>query len=186
MDRSTFLGLFASLPFAGALSNLFTEGTANSKGFKVAAGRSRTGSVYTMKGVTRNTLVPKILGKDCNDQLAVFEQIGETANGGPPLHIHPSQDEWFHILEGAYVFQVGEDRFEAVQGDLIFLPRGIPHAFLQRTDQARAIVSYSPAGKMEAFFMTTSEWNSPPDKSEVARVFAAHDMEVIGPPLALD
>ena len=50
-----------------------------------------------MKGVTLNTLDIKISGKDTNNDLAVFEQSGQTPNGGPPLHIHIDQDEWFFV-----------------------------------------------------------------------------------------
>ena len=45
------------------------------------------------------------------NDLAVFEQTGLTPNGGPPLHIHPYQDEWFYVIEGEYLFQVGEDKY---------------------------------------------------------------------------
>ena len=45
------------------------------------------------------------------------------------------------------------------------------------------IVSYLPAGHMEDFFKVTDQWTSPPSKEEVAKVFADHDMQVVGPPL---
>lgn len=48
------------------------------------------------------------------------------------------------------------------------------------------IVSYLPAGKMENFFAVTDNWTSAPTKEEVARVFADHDMEVVGPTLKVD
>jgi hypothetical protein len=40
----------------------------------------------------------KISGADTENDLAVFEQTGLTPNGGPPLHIHPYQDEWFYVI----------------------------------------------------------------------------------------
>jgi len=48
------------------------------------------------------------------------------------------------------------------------------------------IVSYLPAGKMEAFFKATDKWNSPPTKEEIVKVFAVHDMTVVGPPLTIN
>ncbi|WP_439879794.1 cupin domain-containing protein [Pontibacter sp. MBLB2868] len=152
-------------------------------GFKVKAGEARFGVHYTMKGVTLNTLDIKISGKDTANNLAVFEQIGHTPNGGPPLHIHPNQDEWFYVLEGEYLFQVGEERYTMEPGDTIFLPRNVPHAFVQLSENARVVVSYAPAGKMESFFKVTDQWNSPPSKEEIAKVFEDHDMKVVGPPL---
>ncbi len=153
------------------------------KGFKVGSGEARFGEHYKMKGVTLNTLDIKISGEDTNGDLAVFEQIGQTPNGGPPLHIHLFQDEWFYVIEGEYLFQVGEERKELKAGDTIFLPRNVQHAFLQRSEKGRMIVSYLPAGKMEDFFKVTDKWTSPPSKEEVARVFEEHEMKVVGAPL---
>lgn len=153
------------------------------KGFKVNSGEARFGTHYKMKGVTLNNLDIKISASDTEGQLAVFEQTGLTPNGGPPLHIHPFQDEWFYILEGEYLFQVGNDQFELKSGDTIFLPRQLPHAFVQRSDKAKVIVSYLPAGKMEGFFKATNEWTHPPNQEEIVKVFADHDMQVVGPPL---
>lgn len=156
------------------------------KAFRVASGEARFGVHYKMKGVTINTLDIKISGKDTENDLAVFEQSGLTPKGGPPLHIHPNQDEWFYIVEGEYLFQVGDDKYQMKPGDTIFLPRKVPHAFVQLTDKGKAIVSYLPAGKMEAFFAATDKWTSPPAKEEIARAFADHDMQVVGAPLKID
>lgn len=156
------------------------------RGFKVAAGEARFGTHYKMKGVTLNTLDIKISGKDTENDLAVFEQTGLTPNGGPPLHIHPYQDEWFYVVEGEYLFQVGQTKYHMKGGDTIFLPRKVPHAFVQLTRKGKMIVSYLPAGKMEAFFSVTDKWASPPSKEEIAKVFADHEMQVVGPPLTLN
>jgi quercetin dioxygenase-like cupin family protein len=155
----------------------------NEKGFKVAAGESRTGEHLKMKGITSNTLDLKITGSDTDGELAVFEQTGQTPFGGPPLHIHKFQDEWFHILAGEYLFQLGNEKFRMKQGDMIFLPRNVQHGFIQLTEKARVIVSYLPAGKIESFFTATSKWTSPPSQEEIKRVMEEHDMIITGPPL---
>ncbi len=98
-----------------------------------------------MKGITLNTLDIKISGSDTENDLAVFEQTGLTPNGGPPLHIHPFQDEWFYVIEGEYLFQVGNERYKIKIGDTIFLPRNVQHAFIQLTEKGKMIVSYLPA-----------------------------------------
>lgn len=153
------------------------------KGFKVNSGEARFGKHYKMKGVTLNNLDIKISGKDTGQELAVFEQTGLTPNGGPPLHIHPNQDEWFYVIEGDYRFQVGEDQYSLKPGDTIFLPRGVSHAFIQLSEKGKMIVSYLPAGKMEGFFAVTDQWTSLPAKEEIVRVFRDHDMIVVGEPL---
>ena len=156
------------------------------KGFKVAAGEARFGEHYKMKGITTNNLDIKISGTDTENDLAVFEQTGFNINGGPPLHVHLHQDEWFFVLEGEYLFQVGDEKYPMKPGDTIFLPRNVPHAFLQLTERGRMIVSVLPAGKMEAFFMVTDKWTSPPSQEEIAKVFEEHDMKIVGPTLQPD
>ena len=184
MRRDTFL--FSTMALLGTrffrkLKSLQTGRAI--KGFKVNAGEARFGRHYKMKGVTLNNLDIKISGSDTADDLAVFEQTGLTQNGGPPLHIHLFQDEWFYVIEGNYLFQVGDDRYSMSPGDTIFLPRTVPHAFVQLSDRGKMIVSYLPAGKMEAFFKITDQWETPPTQAEIARVFEAHDMKIVGKPL---
>jgi quercetin dioxygenase-like cupin family protein len=159
------------------------EMTSLEKGFKVTNGEARSGEHYKMKGVTLNTLDIKISGKDTNNKIAVFEQIGLTPNGGPPLHIHPYQDEWFYVIEGEYLFQVGIDKYLMKAGDTIFLPKKIQHAFIQLSEKGKMIVSYLPAGKMEAFFKVTNEWKTPPLQEEINKTFEDHDMKIVGKPL---
>lgn len=156
------------------------KSSSNKKGFRVKAGEARFGRHYKMKGVTQNILDIKISAKDTDDDLAVFEQTGLSPYGGPPLHIHPFQDEWFYVVEGEYLFQVGDDKYEMKPGDTIFLPRNVKHAFIQLTEKGKMIVSYLPAGKMEAFFEVTDQWTAPPSKEEIVKVFADHDMLVVG------
>lgn len=177
------LALISINVLAGIKTNLFTR---TNKGFKVNAGEARFGEHYKMKGVTLNILDIKISGADTENDLAVFEQTGLTPNGGPPLHIHPFQDEWFYIIEGEYLFQVGEDKYRMKSGDTIFLPRNVQHAFIQLTEKGKAIVSYLPAGKMEAFFKTTDKWTALPSKADIAKVFADHDMKVVGAILTVE
>lgn len=156
------------------------------KGFKVKAGDARFGKHFKMNGVTLNILDIKISSTDTGADFAVFEQTGLTPNGGPPMHIHPFQDEWFYVIEGEYLFQVGDDKYQMRSGDTIFLPRNVQHAFLQLSEKGKTIVSYFPAGKMESFFKTTSDWTAPPTKEEIAKVFADHEMIVVGEPLQAD
>lgn len=178
--------LFAALAFVPL--KLFSKiqsvsATRNGKGFVIKNGEARFGEHYKMKGVTLNQLDIKISTFDTSGDLAVFVQTGLTAKGGPPLHIHPLQDEWFYIIEGEYLFQVGADKYQMKQGDTIFLPRAVQHAFIQLTHTGEMIVSYLPAGKMEDFFKVTNDWKSPPTKEEINKVFEDHDMKVVGPPL---
>jgi quercetin dioxygenase-like cupin family protein len=185
--RGLIIRLLASLPLSLiAKATKWTFGMRTNRGFKVNAGEARFGKHYKMKGVTLNILDIKISGSDTENDLAVFEQTGLTPKGGPPLHIHPFQDEWFYVIEGEHLFQVGDDKYEMKSGDTIFLPRNIQHTFIQLTEKAKMIVSYLTAGKMEAYFNITHQRTSPPTKEEVMKVFEDHDMVVVGLPLKAD
>ena len=183
--RNLIFAFLALLPIKLLSKFPFFEVTRNKIGFRVNNGEARFGNHYKMKGVTLNQLDIKISSSDTAGDLAVFEQIGLTAKGGPPLHIHPLQDEWFYIVEGEYKFQVGTNVYQMFKGDTIFLPRGVQHAFIQLTENGKMIVSYLPAGKMEDFFKVTNDWKVPPSKEEIAKVFKEHEMEVVGPPLSV-
>jgi quercetin dioxygenase-like cupin family protein len=179
----TALVIFPLTAFANRITKNLTR---TDKGFKVNSGEARFGEHYKMKGVTLNVLDVKISSQDTDADIAVFEQNGFTPKGGPPLHLHPFQDEYFYIIEGEYLFQVGDDRYQMKPGDTIFLPRNIQHAFVQLTEKGKVIVSYIPAGKMEDFFKTTDSWTSPPTSKEIEKAFEDHDMKVVGPPLKVN
>lgn len=174
---STGLSIFLFSIFSKLSGKILTR---PNRGFKVNSGETRYGTHFKMKGVTLNVLDIKISSKDTDGDIAVFEQNGLTPNGGPPLHIHLYQDEFFYIVEGEYLFQVGEERYEMNSGDTIFLPRNVPHAFLQKSETGKVIVAYMPAGKMEEFFRTTDSWTKPPTTKEIEKTFEDHDMKVVG------
>ena len=187
MKRGKFiLASLAMIPMMAYANTFFKFMKGTNKGFKVSSGEARYGKHYQMKGVTLNVLDLKIGSADTDGNLAVFEQNGFTPKGGPPLHIHLYQDEYFYIIEGEYLFQCGEEKYQMKPGDTIFLPRNVQHAFVQLTEKGRVIVSYMPAGKMEDFFKTTDAWTSPPTKELIAETFVQHDMVVVGPPLQVN
>lgn len=147
------------------------------------AGESRGGPVLDVGGDACRVLVASA---QTGGALSVLEWRG-AAPGGPPLHVHPDQDEVFMVDEGQYLFQVGEDRHRLGPGDTIFLPRGVPHGFCQLGPVGRLRYLYTPAGRMEAFFAALAGLvarGGPPDPAEGAELFAAHGMQVVGPPLA--
>lgn len=117
------------------------------------------------------------------DALSVMSWHGH-APGGPPLHLHPAQDEVFIVDEGAWRFQCGDAVFELQAGDSIFLPRGVPHTFRQLGASGKLRFMVTPAGDMEAFFVALSRLDGPPAPEAADALFAAHGMRVVGPPLA--
>ena len=66
---------------------------------------------------------------------------------GSPVHTHRNEDEYSYVLEGRVGVQLGDDVLEAGPGELVFKPRGVPHAFWNAGDEpARLLEIISPAG----------------------------------------
>ena len=64
----------------------------------------------------------------------------------PPAHFHTCEDESFFILEGEIEFQAGADKFIAGAGELVVLPKGVPHSFNLVSETAKALLLITPAG----------------------------------------
>jgi len=128
-------------------------------GFVTVAGAGRLGDRTRLNGRNANDL--KIAGSDTGGTFSLFEYTG-TERGGPPLHVHPHQDEVFYVLEGQYRFRVGAAEYELSVGDLIFLPRAVLHTFTQLTATGRLLFSFQPTGRMEEFFWALAALPAPP------------------------
>jgi quercetin dioxygenase-like cupin family protein len=156
------------------------------KGFKINSGEGRIHGHIKLKGVNSNVLDVKISGSDTNGDLAIFEQTSLSQGKGTPLHIHHLQDEIFYVLEGAYYFQVGDQKFSLSKGESIFLPRKVPHAWTQVSETGKMNVIMQPAGKLEDFFVTVAALDHEPTPKEMEKIFADNEMQVVGPPLKID
>src|SRR5215207_10164563 len=58
----------------------------------------------------------KVSTLDTDGGLSVAE-ISTLEKGGPVRHLHHEQEEWFYVVEGEYVIEVGEERYELGGGD---------------------------------------------------------------------
>lgn len=150
-----------------------------SAAFTVLAGSDRR---HAQRAIGPDSCRVKISASDTNGAFALFEYIGR-AEGGPPLHVHPDQDEIFVVQEGCYAFLCGNVAQTLNPGDTIFLPRGIPHTFRQTSPTGRLLFMFTPAGDMEAFFEELATIDGVPAPSVATAVFAAHGMAVVGPPI---
>ena len=188
MKRNKFVASLVALATVPlfAFSQIQKTFKRKDKGFKINAGEGRIHGHIQLKGVNANVLDVKISGSDTNGDLAIFEQTSLSQGKGTPLHVHTSQDEIFYVIEGAYYFQVGEEKYNLTTGDSIFLPRQVPHAWTQKSEKGKLIVVLQPAGKLENFFVTVAALDHEPTPKEMANIFAANDMQVIGPPLKID
>lgn len=182
MHRKHFLlsSLLASPAIVMARLSATSPEPSSTQPFVVPAGQSRFGEVVKFLGVHPNDL--KISSKDTGGQLSMFDYTG-LAKVGPMMHVHFLQDEIFTVIEGSYRFVVGGETKLLQAGETIFLPRNIPHTWIQLSERGRMIYLLQPAGKMEEFFSYMNSLTAPPSDDEMNKIHAAHDMKVVGPPL---
>jgi quercetin dioxygenase-like cupin family protein len=91
-------------------------------------------------------------GEETQDNFALVEHPIGPRSLAAPMHTHKHEDEYTYVLEGEIGVQIGEEVLVARPGDLVFKPRGVPHAFWNAADQpARALEIISPAG-FERYF----------------------------------
>lgn len=132
-------------------------------------------------GVSKITF--KVTPKDGNGVFIIENTFHE--KGGPARHLHYEQDEWFYAIEGEFILEVGQEKFRLRPGDSILAPRKIPHvwAFTGNEARGRMLITFMPAGKMEAFFREVTKANAmPPQDPELWRT---HGMELMGSPLVV-
>jgi quercetin dioxygenase-like cupin family protein len=144
---------------------------------RVAAGEDRFGE---HRGLGISEIAFKVVPQD-SDGLLIIENTFH-AKGGPARHLHHNQDEWFYALEGEFILEIGSERYTLHPGDSLLAPRQVPHvwAYVGET-LGRMLITFLPAGKMEAFFREVTKANAMPPQDPA--VWQAHDMELMGPPL---
>ena len=146
---------------------------------RVAAGEDCFGE---QRGLGISTIAFKVVPQDSNGFLIIENTF--RAKGGPARHLHFAQDEWFYAVEGEFIIEVGQQRFSMQPGDSLLAPRQVPHVWAYVGDTiGRMLITFIPAGKMEAFFREVTKANAmPPQNPDLWR---AHGMELLGPPLAV-
>ena len=149
----------------------------------VAAGEDRFGSALRFSDWRFDC---KVSAKDTGGACCIYDTV-RTASGGPPMHVHYGQDEWFFVRQGEFVFRIGEQAFRLGPGDSLLGPRGVPHAFTGLSDNGALTIAFVPAGTIEQLFNEVSEVNRlrEPTLEDWSTISRAHDVEIVGPPLKI-
>lgn len=156
---------------------------ARAGGFRVGANADRFGEDLLIMG---GRFALKVSTKDTGGDLCIYD-TWRSAKGGPALHLHHAQDEWFYVMRGEFVVRVGDETLKLGPGDSAFAPRKVPHAFAMISEgEGQMLVLFQPAGTMEAFFGDMAKLGHEiPKNMETAlkTLFEEHGMKVMGPPL---
>ena len=119
-----------------------------------------------------------IAGARSGGSFALVEHPLEPRALGAPVHTHAREDEYTYVLEGRIGFQLGDEVLEAGPGDLVFKPRGVPHAFWNASDEpARALEIISPAG-FEQYFQEVGPLLAEGDERALGALLERYELDM--------
>lgn len=123
------------------------------------------------------TYVPKAKTEDCFSWHATLPP-----GTFVPPHIHPDQDEYLYILEGRFDFLLNGVEAFGEPGDLIKLPRGVPHGIFNKSDQTiKTLFWVTPTGQLYELFWALHNLGSQAEPAEVVALSAAHAVDFLSP-----
>lgn len=143
-----------------------------------------------------NTLVRiRVAHARGTDGISVIESLAAYADS-PPLHIHHTEDELFHILEGEFRFLAGGRELRAGPGQTILTHKGVPHTYRVESKTGGRWLVVTTHGDFERFVREMSRPApgaqlpppSGPTTSQEAQAIGAvairHHIEMVGPALS--
>lgn len=114
-------------------------------------------------------------------RLCIFEEASPPG-GGPPLHRHAHDDEYFYVLEGRYRFVVEGREFIAEKGSFLAAPRGTQHAFCNAGGAPGRLLIICTPGGLEKCFREASACAGPQTPEALEKIFAGW-VTFEGPPI---
>jgi quercetin dioxygenase-like cupin family protein len=130
----------------------------------------------------------RLRSEETGDRLALIEMVIPAGFAGTPLHVHPSFDEAFYVLEGELTYRVGAELITAGPGALVYVPGSVPHTFAELTGSvgARVLLWVTPAGHERYFDDLTALMlaspDGPPAVEALGSVMREHGIEIVGGP----
>ena len=113
----------------------------------------------------------------------------------PPLHVHRTEDEAMHVLEGEFRVKVNDQEYRLGVGDAMLLPKAVPHTYRVESAPGGRCLTTTVRGDFERFVRAVSrpaerpelpKPAGPPSADAIAAFKAAaakHGIELVVPPL---
>jgi quercetin dioxygenase-like cupin family protein len=115
--------------------------------------KKEDGEVWNVLG---EKIVCKVRGDETFGRFAVVEETSPPESVVPP-HFHKQTDEIIYILEGKYEFSIGGKTQIAEKGEMIVIPRNMPHGFRNLlAEPSKLLAIITPSG-FENFFAEISK-----------------------------
>ncbi len=137
----------------------------------------KTGTTWNIFGLE---IVGKVMSEQTNGKYAVVVST-TPPEGGPPLHVHQHEDEMFYVLAGTYEFRFGNQTAIASKGDLIHLPRSIPHSFSNIGSEPGVMINTITPGGFEQFFEEIDRLpkDKPLERQHVAEIASKYGLRFL-------
>jgi quercetin dioxygenase-like cupin family protein len=128
------------------------------------------------------------------DGISMLESLAPHGDS-PPLHVHRTEDELFHVLEGELRFRVDGADIRIGAGESILAPKGVPHTYRVESPAGARWLVITRRGDFERFVRAQSRraerlalppHHGPPTPEQAKALAAAaeaHEIELVGPPL---
>ncbi|MGM4959952.1 cupin domain-containing protein [Bradyrhizobium barranii] len=118
----------------------------------------------------------RVSAADTNGVYSLVEIVSDPGDG-TPLHVHQNEDEYLFVLEGTARFALGDKIFDAEAGTMVTLPKGIPHAWGNRSTSKLRIAGIAYPGGVEEAMRVIAK-GGVTDLPALAKKFA---IKVLGP-----
>lgn len=128
----------------------------------------------------------KIRTEDFNGAVSLIEE-SVTPGSGPPLHVHYGVSEFFYVLDGEFLFEIGKVQCKLAQGQCVVGPPDVPHRWVNRgASDARLLFQFLPGARMEGFFEELNAGIGGHGLAASDARFLRFGMRTLGPALAPD
>ena len=129
-----------------------------------------------------------------SDGVSVLEHHAPHGDS-PPLHLHRTEDEIFHVLEGELRFQAEGEEQRLGAGEIVLVPKGVPHTYRVESPQGARWLTTTARGDFERFVRSMSRvaeraelpepagHPTPEMEESLAAAARKYGIELVGPPL---
>jgi quercetin dioxygenase-like cupin family protein len=130
----------------------------------------------------------KLLAEDTDGAFFLFEDT-MVKDKTTPLHLHPEAHEVTYVVDGEIEVQADGNRSRVRSGGMSFVPKGVAHAFIVVSAEARLLTLQSPGAVGQAFYRGASNaaLDDAADFVDFARLQASaaenpRGITILGPP----
>ncbi len=127
------------------------------------------------------------------DGMSVLESLAPHGDS-PPLHVHHTEDELFHVIGGELRFQLNDQDLRLAAGETLLAPKGVPHTYRVESQEGRWLTVTTHGdfeGLVRSFSRAAARRELPPSsgpptpeqQEALAAACLEYGIELVGPPV---